>query len=1275
MILPRCRGLRWQDLRHNLQLLRISPLRMSSSETPRINQVGIQYISNGLHKKLFPQQDPEAYRTPKNPELIEIAKHHLQQNNLLGKKTQINDPIDIKNFPSLEGSSMDEHFHKLGTAESEPYLSMAEEFLSGDVPPLIATWEFQSGWTRYVEGQKPEKVDFPLEDSLVFDVEVLYKRSNYPLLATCASSKAWYGWVSPFLVNFQKDPTYNDFKHLIPFDCLSKEKLMIGYYVSYDRARVLEEYNIRKSKAFYLDGMSLHVAVAGICSQQRISWQKHKKVKNELEEVENEDYSSEYDIAMEISKQLIDDPWLNKGTPNSLKNVAEFHCGIIMDKSDRDFFGGLDPQPIVDNFNRLMTYCAKDVQATFEVTKKLLPEYRQKVPHPVSFAAMKSMGLSFLPTSTNWENYLQTTEKVYQDNRKQVVQNLKDRVEALLEYIELGDESIRPDLNDPWLRQLNWTIKEQRLKVTGEPTAKQAYLTGYPEWYRELCKVQSTQEDGSKTREANITIRTRITPLLLKLKWEGYPIVWTVSEGWCFKVPFDENVIADLTAKYYKEAKLNEEEMEKFLPELRDDGNNYLLFKVPHPEGAFKRCTSIFSKSYLRFFENGTLTSEYPNVQEILTLNNSASYWMGNRKRIMDQFVVYPDENHLFAPTTDAVDHHADMGIIIPQVVSMGTITRRSTENTWLTASNAKKDRIGSELKAMIKAPDGYCFVGADVDSEELWIASLVGDALFKVHGATALGWMTLEGDKNEGTDLHSKTAEIMGISRGDAKVFNYGRIYGAGVKFATRLLKQFNGTLSDEQAQELARQLYTQTKGKLSKSRAWDRKLYHGGSESIMFNALESIAYEKDPRTPVLGAAITNALTIANLNKNEYLTSRVNWAIQSSGVDYLHLLVVSMDYLIKKYQVDARLAITVHDEVRYLVKEEDKYKAALLLQISNVWTRAMFSEQLGISELPQSCAYFSEVDIDTILRKETTLDCITPSHPEAIAPGESLDINQLLAKVGNGEILGEDRGGLSSDISNMVYSVREHTLAKSGKGLSVLSIIARARLECSSTPEEWKENNAVFCESMQLVSSNRARTGDFFESTQKRAAKSKLKTEVDIGESGKVKEKVVKGSKVKVSKANVSKAKVNKDKVSKEKVSTAKVMKASEKLREPNVNKTKGKTSTSSKAITTSTKAMKTNETSRTKSKKPQEATAKLKVEADPLIEDFVLLNDLPNDLSNEPNIASLSEDLPRISTSLHEEEPPGFRPFYAIPNGRVIRSGYVRREDFHPSSRSKVA
>ncbi|KAL6942063.1 DNA-directed DNA polymerase gamma mip1 [Hanseniaspora vineae] len=327
----------------------------------------------------------------------------------------------------------------------------------------------------------------------------------------------------------------------------------------------------------------------------------------------------------------------------------------------------------------------------------------------------------------------------------------------------------------------------------------------------------------------------------------------------------------------------------------------------------------------------------------------------------------------------------------------MGTVTRRAVENCWLTASNAKKNRIGSELKSLIKAPEGYSFVGADVDSEELWIASLVGDSVFKTHGGTPVGWMCLEGSKSEGTDLHTKTAQILGCTRNEAKIFNYGRIYGAGVKFAAQLLKQFVPSMSDKETVDVATSLYKETKGKKITIPTVGT-IWYGGSESVLFNKLEEISDQDIPQTPVLGASITNSLLKGNLKKRSFLPSRINWVIQSSGVDYLHLLCCSMNYLIEKYQIDARMVISIHDEIRFLVNNKDKYRAAMALQISNLWTRAMFCEQLGMTDLPQNCAFFSAVDIDFVLRKEVDMDCITPSNQVPLEHGETLDIYKLMS-------------------------------------------------------------------------------------------------------------------------------------------------------------------------------------------------------------------------------------------------------------------------------------
>ena len=518
-------------------------------------------------------------------------------------------------------------------------------------------------------------------------------------------------------------------------------------------------------------------------------------------------------------------------------------------------------------------------------------------------------------------------------------------------------------------------------KKKGDPPRLAAgqKMPGMPKWYKDLFP--------KKDASINLTVRTRVSPLLLRMAWDGHPLVWSDKFGWTFKV------LKAHSAKYRDSAMTECDMDEEDNSTLRED-IDHAYFKLPHADGPTARCASPIAKGYLKLFEDGLLSSEYSYAKEALEMNASCSYWISARDRIRSQMVVY--ENELAGDKANS----GDLGYILPQVVPMGTITRRAVENTWLTASNAKKNRIGSELKSMVTAPPGYSFVGADVDSEELWIAALVGDASFKLHGGNAIGFMTLEGTKAAGTDLHSRTAKILGISRNDAKVFNYGRIYGAGLNFAVSLLRRFNPTLKEEDAKQIATRLYKETKGiKVGRKAIRERRFWCGGTESFVFNRLEDFAEQEKPRTPVLGAGITEALMSRFIGKGAFLTSRINWAIQSSGVDYLHLLVVGMDYLCRRYNIDARLALTVHDEIRYLAKNGDKYRCAMALQVANVWTRAMFSQQMGINDLPQSCAYFSAVDIDHVLRKEVDMDCVTPSHPEKIPPGESLDILQLLAK------------------------------------------------------------------------------------------------------------------------------------------------------------------------------------------------------------------------------------------------------------------------------------
>jgi DNA polymerase gamma 1 len=937
---------------------------------------------------------------------VDLSKDHLSRHDLWGKNSDNSSPISF-DIPTLQGKSLDEHFHRLGMDASEPYLSQSKEFAKVSLPRTPRKWVTRSGWTKYLSDGTSEQVDAPEEALLVFDTEVMYKETNFPCMACAASPTAWYAWISPWLLGESETD-----RHLIPLGDPSKPRIVIGHNIGYDRARIAEEYNIEQSKNFMVDTMSLHVAVNGMCSRQRPTWMKHRKNREIREKIESQTESYELAALLENKSMTEEEEelWVSRSSVNSLRDVAKFHCDVTIDKSQRDSFGELDREGIRGKLDELLDYCAADVAITHKVYKKVLPGYLEVCPHPVSFSALRHLSSVILPVDRSWDAYLANTEATYHKLDDGVKQRLYDLTQKALEV--KGDAELYS--TDPWLRQLDWSGQEVKM-VKGKkkndpprPAARQK-MPGMPKWYKELFKKAG--------EPINLTVRTRVAPLLLKLQWEGHPLIWSDKYGWTFKV-LNENVASFANTTLVKCEMFDETNLD-----LRDD-HTAVYYKLPHKDGPGSRCTNPMAKGYMQYFEAGTLTSEYTYAREALEMNASCSYWISARDRIMSQMTIYEADTPLGVESSGT--SRPELGMILPQVIPMGTITRRAVENTWLTASNAKVNRVGSELKSMVKAPPGYCFVGADVDSEELWIASLVGDAQFKLHGGNAIGFMTLEGTKAAGTDLHSKTAKILGISRNDAKVFNYGRIYGAGIKFASTLLRQFNPKLTESETARIASQLYKETKGKSTKRATIHNKTFwRGGTESFVFNKLEEFAEQERPRTPVLGAGITEALMRRFINKGGFMTSRINWAIQSSGVDYLHLLIVSMDYLIRRYNIGARLAITVHDEIRYLVKEEDKYRAAMAMQVSNIWTRAMFAQQMGINDLPQSCAYFSAVDIDHVLRKEVDMDCITPSHPNKIPHGESLDIQQLLAKGKEGWLDPSIVPVVAPEIEKWAYSPR----------------------------------------------------------------------------------------------------------------------------------------------------------------------------------------------------------------------------------------------------------
>ena len=1015
-----------------------------SSSDVRVNEFNIQLLPQYVRNHIFGSQIGNYDRAHIN--LVEEATEHLKSHGIDFSKVEILKEVPKPPLVQLQGETIEDHFYAIANRMLRPYISLFDQLCKCEVPEPPTDWSFKSGWVMY-DTNGPTKVLCPEETVLVLDVETCMAVGPDPVLATAVSPTHWYSWVSPRLVK-ELDDKWHKFdlirkrNSLIPIregEGPGEHRIIVGHNVSFDRCRLREEYNLAASNTYFVDTMALHMCVNGVTTSQRGRWLKADGERKEEEDLQG---------------------WMGTASPGALHNLYRLYVGKNLDKLPRDLFvrGSLDE--IRREFQSGISYCARDVMATLEVFKCLIPLFKECCPSPVTILGMMEMGNAYMPTNgKDWSNFVKSCDKYHKKSSQSTSQILRDLADkACLLY---SNENY---LLDPWLSTLDWSPTK--------PKKKSGIISGWDfTWYQ--------KEVGTSSNE--ISVQKRIVPLLLRLVWEENPLHYVEHLGWGYIVPalavdkdapfyhlwmdylnkYDEFLQADSARQQVllqeveailrnlnkvdipcgeqfevveKIASVKEEDFTmktaQILSKMKSHsyettfgcsfGRVHLqgfefpfdFYRIPHKDGEDSNCGKPLGKDYQLAMQEGRMKSRTAESgEELLNIEKSISFWRSNNKRIKQQMVVEAAEG----------DASGDEAVILPNLCVAGTVTRRAVQNTWLTASNADKDRVGSELKSLITAPPGYVMVGADVDAQELWIASLLSDSHFaKIHGCTGIGWMTLQGDKASGTDLHSRTADSLGITRNQAKVINYARIYSSGLSKTIQLLTRFLPNEPLSELTEKAKKLLAQTKGVRSKIGANDDMFVYkripkepsgsnlewsGGTESYLFNKLEEIANSNEPRTPALNCRISSALLPNNVDSLFY-TSRLNWVVQSSGVDYLHLLLVSMKWLMTSFGISGRYCISIHDDVRFLVEERDAERAVLALQLSNLYTRCLFSFMTDVPDLPLSVAFFSAVEIDKVLRKDPTDDCVTPSSPDGlergrgIPKGRSLDIQSILKLV-----------------------------------------------------------------------------------------------------------------------------------------------------------------------------------------------------------------------------------------------------------------------------------
>lgn len=827
---------------------------------------------------------------------------------------------------------------------------------------------------------------------------------------------------------FSAIPTGKAPAHLVPLGPQDKEKVIVGHNANYDRSKVLEEHNYHSRKFVYLDTMSLHNTISGLPMQLYPKWTFDKNAtRSQIDNKKSTKKKIYKGSEVPTNKYLLrclyhhgffgDDThsfmdkedfrdfedfqrsWSEITSPSGLDDVASLYMGVDVDKSMRGITATIDLHKACsdEHLRDLISYCANDSDLTFHLFKILFVIFRFKNPHPASLAAAFILSKPYLTTSPKWDTFLSNGEKTY-NNHMDVIKAHIESVATRAAKLGMRYPDVR---KDPYLRYLNWTPSTTEFEFNDSfPTALFKFdRSKIPRWLRNILNPDNGQLD--------ISMSSFVIPYLLRMKFDGYYIYYSRFFGWTYKVPKTDTEGLEKARSQGVPVEFGKNKGDaKYEKNASHDEDN-VYFRIPCPETKDKFCNNPFSKSYTEHFEENRFTSEYDWLNTIVSLYHECTLWTSVKSRIKNELVAwsFQDPNIGFG-TKDKKS--MDVGVILPKTIPAGTLTRRVVDQTWLTAPNPEPTMIGSEIKLCIHTPDDYCIIGSDVDSEELWVATLMADAQYGIHGSTPVGFMMLQGDKSRGTDMHSLTAKTLLVDRDEAKIYNYARFYGAGREFVETMMETLHGhEVSSKEICERATNLMKNTKGirisiprrkksKYSRSRGKD-SYWIGGTESHLFNSIEGyVERSRVPRTPALGCCMPTSLLTQYVGFKHRRT-RHNWIVQSSGVDYLHLLIVTMKYLMERMKIDGRYMISVHDEIRFLVARKDMYMALLAFQVANLWIRATFSQSMGINDLAVATSFFSEIDVDHCLRKEVDAYTVTPSYDVKEPEGKRYNIHDLL--------------------------------------------------------------------------------------------------------------------------------------------------------------------------------------------------------------------------------------------------------------------------------------
>ena len=584
-----------------------------------------------------------------------------------------------------------------------------------------------------------------------------------------------------------------------------------------------------------------------------------------------------------------------------------------------------------------LEYAMTDVVWTHECFTKLWKMFVQRAPGKSVWATHFIIHDAIIPVTEGWHQWVKDTEAKYQEDMRKIDKMILALADKYYQLWLDGDIDVE---RDTFLRNLDWRHTED----TNSPYYE------VPNWYK--LRVQPGKRFNTNPKTETVTH-------LLRLRWKGQPLEYVKNKtkdedgGWMIR------------------------------------GEEGELIKVEHKSGDDDNVGSVFNSFYLKAFERGVMTSDSPEAREIMELVNKNSYWTSIRSRCMEAHIERIED-----PVTGR-----PINLMAPQIKPSATVTGRSSGNLWNTAaSHLPNTKRSFEFKSQCAAPYGYKLAVFDFASQELRIGGLFSCAKAGLTGSSTYAHMLITGKKEDKTDMYSLEAAKVGVDRDTGKTVLLGTQYMGGKKTLSRKVYSKNPQWGIDETQKLVGKIITNFRGHCE----YGSNTYEGGSASEAFNFMVSLVKSDHPCTPNLLTQMPPAIQ-PRWNGKGVMPSNVNFTIQATASSYgqLATTLVAIEWLRRKVGVWARYSISLHDEIVYLIREEDTEIFAMIYNVAHAWTWALLAHNLELVDLTPTFAWIDSVEIMNHWRKELgkkhdpTSDVFTPNFD-----GErSITLHELVDK------------------------------------------------------------------------------------------------------------------------------------------------------------------------------------------------------------------------------------------------------------------------------------